>query len=119
MRELATCLLHTKAESGSSSKAETASARMQQLTAEASALMARMLLDPRMHKALMHGRMDEGSPTPNRLDEAFYHNLVVCFDAITVTHLALTCCTTPTKNHAMLRLPQSPAQEHLCMHAAC
>ena len=80
MRELATCLLHSKDTSGSPGKAETASARMQQLTAEASALMARTLLDPRMHKALMHGGMDAASPTNNRLDEAFYKNLVVCVD---------------------------------------
>lgn len=77
MRELATCLLQVKDSARSASTAGSATARLQQLTCEASALMARLLLDVRVHKALMHGRMDEGSPTTHRLDVPFYRKLVV------------------------------------------
>ena len=81
MRELANCLLRSKEESSvagaSSSTAGQDSDRMQQLTVEASGLMARMLLDPKMHKTLMHGRLDEGIAAESKLDKAFYTKLVV------------------------------------------
>ena len=85
MRELASCLLQSKqddrlsstAGSTSGAPSKNVSQRMQQLTAEASALMARMLLDAKMHRALMHGRMDEGVAAESQLDKAFYANLVV------------------------------------------
>lgn len=77
MRELASCLLQAKDKTTTHSTADTAFARLQQLTCEASALMARMLLDVRMHNALIHGRMNTGSPTTNQLDRPFYQKLVV------------------------------------------
>lgn len=56
---------------------EQITAQMKQQTMEVSFLIRRLMVHPKSHKAIVSGRLDDGSASKHPLDADFYQDLIV------------------------------------------
>ena len=77
MHRLASYLYQLSSNTVESTKREQITAQLKQQTMEVSFMIRRLMLQPKAHKAIVTGRLDEGSAAEHALDANFYKNLVV------------------------------------------
>lgn len=78
MRRLASYLYQLGSNDLDSTKQEQITAQLKQQTMEVSLMIRHLMLHPKAHKAIVTGKLDEGSAAEHALDAKFYRHLVVC-----------------------------------------
>ena len=96
MRRLASYLYQLGSNDLDSTKKEQLTAQLKQQTMEVSFMIRRLMLQPKAHKAIVTGKLDEGSAADaldalDALDAKFYRHLVVCGGCV-LAYSSMTCC---------------------------